>query len=664
MRPLQVLQVRLVRLLLPLSLDIRPSASSVARVMLNRSFVDGARGAAALRFRAYEDEDDDGLQLQDAQPQQLKPRGLRTARPTTSFRSILSAFQYDGAPPSPSMSPLSSASPSPQLTPSSASLSSSSSPSSASPSPRQYRCPATPPSPPRPLVLEPLPGASAPPSWSRSLSSFVSSVQSKLPFLRAAPPSKAAAAAARATQRNSRAQQQQQQQRGRQRTLDGWSRASSAGGDGGDVVIDIKRKRGGPATAAASWRLSGKRRKTQHVDARQDEQGERLLLMEATAPLSSVIIDRSQLSCARAPLPPLPSSFPPLLRLLSHAAPLDGSAACHEQQVEAAVWGCLQAVDRAIQREVDTLLQLASHQLQWERDEQALSFRSLMLLVMEADTADRRLRRLCTVEPQYALYVLHTLRNLNYGKEPTAEPQPPADRPIAATAADDAAADSSAGERELTFRVRRRSRTSCDLVLATAGHGAARSQPQLQPSSQLLLQHRRARSTGIAQSAAGPVEFPVTFSVFMSSSSGLSYPLRAAGPGVTTASQRASFLRPFVRCASSLHVLLLSVVYLALLHTSDAAAVKKAHFASALIHRTAFVQQRHRIHSALQQPPAPTRSGRVRSREAEYRREIYFLLDSCCLALVQADALPDLPWRGCDELALPDLPISHSLGLR
>ena len=54
------------------------------------------------------------------------------------------------------------------------------------------------------------------------------------------------------------------------------------------------------------------------------------------------------------------------------------------------------------------------------------SFRELALLVLSAAPQDQRLRRLCALEPSYALYALHTLQRINATRrERTPPPSPP-----------------------------------------------------------------------------------------------------------------------------------------------------------------------------------------------------------------------------------------------
>ena len=409
------------------------------------------------------------------------------------------------------------------------------------------------------------------------------------------------------------------------------------------MVIDVKRRR---LTLERGSSSGGRAQRGMQLDRSGGSS-------RALVPLSSVVIDRSHFPFARPPPPLLPASFPPLLRLASAPPPAAASVSAWEAQAEREVWSCLAGVERAIEREVDTLL--SAHELDWRGRDESLSFRSLVLRVMEADQADRRLRRLCTVEPQWAAYALQTLTNINHGREGDDErrgsdgglqPQQPQHR-------------LQQREERLCLRLRRRSRTSCDLLLPHDSTAVASQQQR----------HRRAMSTGAQLLSAA--SFPITFSVFVSSASGLSYPLRRRPPGAARSPSspppaRSAFLLPFLCTASSLHVLLLSVFYLSLLHTSDAAAVRKSHFAAAVVRSPAYVQHRRSMQAAVQQDASTLcRETRVKgSRERLWTREVCFLIDSCCLTLVQADVLPQLPWTAFDAAVLPDLPIASSLGLR
>ena len=592
---------------------------------------------------------------------------------------LFSAF-YDAAPPSPSLSPLSlPASPSISPSPSPTSLSppSSTSLSSASASP------SGPPSPPSPLS----PTAAAVPSldtsyWKRSFTSLVSSVQSKLPFLAARAPSapptstaprqKASAARGRPSATAAVHRRKRSFTEHRQSTIDEYrARVATGRGKAGlEVVIEVndrdaarplkERSAHRPTLDSASKKRKVKRARIREEDedeAENDDSGRRDERMadgrpRVLAPLTSVVVEAAAIAPPVRPSVSLPESFPPLSRLSTLLACAAPGTLPPERDTEAAVWACLKAVERAIDREVDDLV-ASLGPVDWA--DRVLSFRALCLSVLEVNPQDVRVRRLCMLEPQYALWVLDVLRIINRGKQrrQSTPPESGAERVLVARPLPDVTSP------RLTFRVHRRSRTQCELITRDSRSIAVSGRP---PPT-----HRRAASVGATPTAAStaPSAYPTTFSLFLSSFSGISYPLRPPPSSSASAASAApaspsAFLHPFLRSASGVHVLLLSLLYLSLLHTTDAAAVKKSHFALALIHRTAYCAER----SSLPLQGTAERARRVRTMEAEYKREIFFLVDTLSLAIVQHDALPDLPWTAFDAVTLPDLPVAHTLGLR
>ena len=345
----------------------------------------------------------------------------------------------------------------------------------------------------------------------------------------------------------------------------------------------------------------------------------------------------------------LPCSFPALHSFAaSHAsesvARLSEAARSEvEQQLEADVYSALSGVDAAIQRELHTLLD--SHGVSAP---QMLSFRQLVSRVLDAPN-DKRLRKLCAVEPQWTLYVLEALQRMN----DTTDSSPPALGRARTRSDCQAAAEQPHKQEPSACRQHRRAHSDCS---------GASSQPVLRGS------HSPTQPSPLLCSSLSTLAPPQTFSQFLSSASGNSYilcssPLTAASSSTPVPrSTRSALLRSFLSSATSIHVLLCSLFYLSLLHTTDAACLRKSHFALAVLHTDAWQTDRARL--PLSHPDCAERARRVCSREAEHCRSLYYLLDSCCLALVQHELLPQLPFRSFDEGALPQLPIEHALGLR
>ena len=378
------------------------------------------------------------------------------------------------------------------------------------------------------------------------------------------------------------------------------------------------------------------------------------LASQLLVPLSSVLIDPILASSVRPPLLALPACFPALDKFASSVA--SGGLQCLsvsqleevEAQLEADVYRSLAGVDRAIQRELDALV--AAHGLTPPLG--ILSFRELVLRVLNANSSDRRLRKLCAMEPQWALYVLEALRVIN-----TAQHQPTAIR--TASASDDCVADSD--PMPPTRVLRRRTRSSGD------GRTADGCGSDSGGSSSSVIHRRAASDTSVAALCSTNSAFavPHSFSLFVSSASGISYPLRCPltrSFSAASESPLAAIVRFWLGSATSIHILLLSLFYLALLYTTDSASLRKAHFALALLHHPSFLADRSLL--PLSHPQSMDRARRIASRSSEYCRELYYLLDSTCLSLIQHNLLPTLPFATFDEHALPQLPIEHTLGLR
>ena len=434
--------------------------------------------------------------------------------------------------------------------------------------------------------------------------------------------------------------------------------------------------------------------------------------------LLSVVVEASAAcpSCCgvtEQPLLLLPTAFPPLQRLAALLTAADPAPSKQllppEAEVESGVWSCLWSVERCIDWEVQRLLQ-SLPAAGWSS--RVDSFRALQLCLFDSAAVDERIRRLCMLQPDYAVYLLTALRLIN--GEGVAE---------GASSTASAAADSAVVVASVTVctafpapnirALHRRSRTEGGaslekrrrLLAATTDEEEADSSPSCPPSSHSpaprprLPGHRRASSVGPEGDAAvtrqpcssSSSSSPRTFADFLCTASGFSYLLRRpAPPAPATAASFAcpraavrDYLQPFLRCASGVQLLLLSLLYLALLHTTDAAAIRKAHFAAALIDSAHFEEDR--LFLPLQPQRARTsrgetvdataaacagvavERGRRRSAMRSLRmREAVFLLDHLCLLLLQHDSLPSLPLATLSPAALPDLSHypGHVLGLR
>ena len=391
-------------------------------------------------------------------------------------------------------------------------------------------------------------------------------------------------------------------------------------------------------------------------------------------PLAAALVDPLPTSASsRPPLPPLPVSFPALDSFASSVA--SGAVQClsesdvdeMERQLEADVYQSLAAVDTAIQRELDSLVSGCGLTM----PEGTLSFRQLVLRVFDASSNDRRLRKLCAMEPQWTLYVLQTLRQINQQQKQQSTVEGWQEKRAGPS-------DGDVLRETAPVRASLRRRSSYDTVHERdRGASSSRLHRRVASESGATFSHSSSAAfrSSVRCSAVASLSFPHTFSLFISSASGISYPLRSTPapsfPALSAAfpssspslrPRPASFVRSLLSSATSLHVLLASLVYLSLLHTTDSACLRKSQFALAVLYLPSFLADRPRL--PLSHPLSSERARRVASREKEYCRELYYMLDSCCLSLIQHELLPTLPFTSFDELSLPPLPIAHSLGLR
>ena len=574
--------------------------------------------------------------------------------------------------------------------------------------------------------------ASPPFQWARlGLSSLLSSVQTKLPFL-----ASSFATSAPATRSTVQSSSAGKRKRAKPQCSQRWVTAAEATDS---VVIDVRvpdtryghggsssKQYGGSHSSRMHVRqssVSAKKRKVIHVvieHSNRDQQQTRQTRQSGSAeavrdtgrttravvrssgsvsmphssivsasrpllPLSSGSLDQPppSSSASRPPLPRLPACFPALDRHASSCASgalqrLSESVMDDvERQLEADVYRSLSSVDAAIQCELDTLL--AAHGM--TAPQGTLSFRQLVLRILDASSSDRRLRKLCAMEPQWAVYVLETLRCINYGQDQHAATAP-ATSTVAASQRSKSR-NSECVQEEWTVqhadplsaavvpvRARRRTVSHVDSRRRESGR-----------ESREIGRHRRVTSEGavaasrwssspllLRRSNTASRSFPHTFSLFVSSASGISYSLRPCSVSASSSSHlrlldgRSSFVQSCLGSATSVHVLLATLLYVSLLHTTDSACLRKRHFALAVLHHPSFQADRPRL--PLSHPQAAERARRVASREKEYCRELYYMIDSCCLSLIQHEMLPALPLRTFHEHTLPELPIAHSLGLR
>ena len=355
-----------------------------------------------------------------------------------------------------------------------------------------------------------------------------------------------------------------------------------------------------------------------------------------------------------------------------------------EQQLEADVYRSLSSVDGAIQDELDALFAANNT----SAPQGTLRFRQLVLRVINANNSDTRLRKLCAMEPQYALYVLQTLRAINHA--PQQHHSAPTLLSAAASSQRCDSPDNQCVEEQHTERlascsfdstatVRKRHRMRSDSLLErTVEPRHTRQHRRAVSDSHNILTASRSSSSSPSSSAtrscSADVSIPVSFSLFISSALGISYPLRTTlgqsflQPTVScdvtsvSLSGRSLFVRCCLRSATSVHILLASLLYLSLLHTTDSACLRKSQFALAVLTHPCFTADRPLL--PLSHPNSTERARRVVGRERQHCRELHYLIDSCCLALIQHDMLPALPFATFDEQTLPPLPIAHSLGLR